>query len=370
VKRSTYAVLVIITLGLLSSAPANAAVKTGDLCKKAGAKTIAASQKFTCTKSGKKLIWKKVVPQKLPAAVAEIPVSIDSLDIKAVPKKAYENVVSALKTRTRSTFAPTKYVGQNVQQTRMDQEIAGVNRAIDLWAPYFQPDVFQVIYVGRGDEQWLEGKSSELGLRSMMEPGDTWTNRMKLYNPCGFAMAGLANNVPTFVQCLDPPYSGGYRQTGPHEYTHLFQRGVGGSNMYRMAWYTEGSASYFGWTLGFYPYDPNSTDRTRWLTGMFSNMDVDAKSDFQSKDLQRLKSRMQIIAQNSNAQSVSNTSYWAGGLATEVLVGVYGFDKFVELTKNIQQNQDLSSVLLQTYGFNADYFYEKVAPYIWAHIPN
>jgi hypothetical protein len=137
-----------------------------------------------------------------------------------------------------------------------------------------------------------------------------------------------------------------------------------------MAWYSEGSASYFGWTLGFYPYDPNSIDRTNWLSTMFSNIDGGAKSDFQSKDLQRLKSRMQMIMQNSNAQSISNTFYWAGGLATEVLVGVYGFDKFVEFTKNIQQNQDLSSLLMQTYGFNADYFYEKLAPYIWAHTPN
>jgi hypothetical protein len=359
-----------MALGLLSSSPASAAIKPGDVCKKAGSKSIVSGDKFTCAKSGKKLIWKKVVPQKIPTAVAEIPVTIDSLDLKAVPKKAYENVVNALKTRTRSTFGPTEYVGKNVKESRMFQEIAGLNRAIDLWAPYFQPDVFQVIYVASGDEQWLEGKSLELGLGSMIPPGETWTDRMKMFNPCGFANAGVANNIPTFVQCLDPPYSGGYRQTGPHEYTHLFQRGVGGSNMYRMAWYAEGSASFFGWTLGFYPYDPNSTDRTRWLTGMFAGITPDAKSDFQSKDLQRLKSRMQLIAQSSNTQSVANTSYWVGGLATEVLVGVYGFDKFVELTKNIQQNQDLSSLLMQTYGFNADYFYEKLAPYIWAHIPS
>jgi hypothetical protein len=360
----------VLPFSLMIPTTANAAVKTGDFCKKAGAKSVAAGEKFTCTKSGKKLIWKKVVPQKLPAPVAEIPVSMDSLDTKAVPKKAYASVINALSTRTRSAFTPTKYVGQNVQQARMDQEVGGLNRAIDLWAPYFQPDVFQVVYVGKGDEQWLESKSSELGLQSMVPPGETWTDRMKMFTPCSFAMAGVARNIPTFVQCLDPAYLGGYRQTGPHEYTHLFQRGVGGLNMHRMAWYTEGSASYFGWTLGFYPYDPNSSDRTRWLTGMFSNMTVDAKSDFQSKDLQRLKSRMQIIAQNSNAQSVSNTSYGAGGLATEVLVGVYGFDKFVEFTKNIQQNQNLSSLLMQTYGFNEDYFYEKVAPYIWAHLPN
>jgi hypothetical protein len=359
-----------MTLGLLSSYPANAVLKSGDLCKKVGAKSISLGEKFTCTKSGKKLVWKKVLPQKLPNVVEEIPISLDSLDIKAVPKKAYANVVSALNSRTRSNFTPIKYVGQNVKKSRMDQEIDGLNRAIDLWSPYFQPDVFQVVYVDKGDELWLENKSIELGLSSMVPPGETWTDRMKMFNRCGFAMAGVARNIPTFVQCLEPAYSGGHRQTGPHEYTHLFQRGVGGSSSYRMGWYNEGSASYFGWTLGFYPYDPNSTDRTNWLSTMYSNMDGGAKSDFQSKDLQRLKSRMEMIMQNSNAQSISNTAYWAGGLATEVLVGVYGFDKFVEFTKNIQQSQNLSSLLLQTYGFDADYFYEKLAPYIWAHTPN
>jgi len=359
-----------MSFSLLASSPASAAVKSGDLCKKAGTKSTALGEKFECVKSGKKFIWKKVVQQKLPTLVEEIQISIDNLDIKGVPKKAYANVINVLKTRTRSSFEPTKYIGQNVQQARIDQEVGGLNRAIDLWAPYFQPDIFQVVYVGRGDEQWLESKSLELGLQSMVPPGETWTIRMNMFNPCGFAMAGVANNVPTFVQCLDPAYSGGHRQTGPHEYTHLFQRGVGGSSTYRMAWYTEGSASYFGWTLGFYPYDPNSSDRTRWLTNMFSNMDMDAKSDFKSKDLQRLKNRMQMIVQNSNARSFSQTAYWAGGLATEVLVALYGVDKFVELTKNIQVNQDLSSVLMQTYGFNDDYFYEKIAPYIWAHVPN
>lgn len=370
-KRTSYVVIAIITLGLFFPNSASALVKSGDLCKKAGTKTISLGANFTCVKSGKKLVWKRVLQQKLPAMPEEIQISIENLDIKGVPKKAYDNVIKVLSTRARSTYTPIKYVGQNVKQARVDQEVGGLNRAIDLWAPYFQPDVFQVVYVGRGDEQWVEGKSSELGLHSMIAPGDSWTNRMKLYNTCNFAMAGVSiNNIPTFVQCLDAAYLRGHRQTGPHEYTHLFQRGVGGTNMYRMAWYTEGSASYFGWTLGFYPYNPSSVDRTAWLKVLFSNMDIDAKSDFESKDLQRLKTRMQLLAQNSNGQSVSNTSYWAGGLATEVLVGLYGFDKFIELTKNIQVSQNLSSLLMQTYGFNEDYFYEKLAPYIWAHIPS
>ena len=59
-----------------------------------------------------------------------------------------------------------------------------------------------------------------------------------------------------------------------------------------------------------------------------------------------------------------------GGLAFEVLVALYGVDKFIEMTKNLESNPDISSLLNQTYGFNADYFYEKLAPYVWAHIPS
>ena len=49
---------------------------------------------------------------------------------------------------------------------------------------------------------------------------------------------------------------------------------------------------------------------------------------------------------------------------------LYGFDKFVEWTENMQNEKDVSKVLIRTYGFSADYFYEKLAPYVWAHIPS
>jgi hypothetical protein len=97
-------------------------------------------------------------------------------------------------------------------------------------------------------------------------------------------------------------------------------------------------------------------------------MGVDATSDFQSRDIQRFKKRMKLITAE-GGQATANVSYWVGGLATEVLVALYGFDKFVEFTKNIQTGQDMSALLTQTYGFSEDYFYEKLAPYIWAKMP-
>lgn len=348
--------------------PANAAVKAGGACKKIGATSVVLNKNYKCVKSGKKLIWKKVISKTNAPISKNISISIDSLDLNSVPKNAYENIAKVLNSRSRTNITPIKFIGTNVIQSRVDQELSGLNRAIDLWAPYFQPDKFQVIYVVKGDEDWADKKSIELGLSSMIPPGETLSQRMNMWNPCGFAIAGMAQQTPTFVQCLNVPYVGGYKQTGPHEYTHLFQRGYGGSNMYKIPWYAEGSASYFGWTLGFYPYDPNSFDRSSWLDALFFNMDADSIYDFKSKDIERFKKRMKMLTPNS-MQSTANVSYWAGGLATETLVALYGFDKFVEFTKNLQSSQDMSVLLNQTYGFSEDYFYEKLAPYVWAQMP-
>jgi len=349
--------------------PANAAAKAGAKCNKAGVSEVVKGKTFTCIKSGKKLVWNKGVSKSTATAPVDTPISIDNLDLKGVPQKAYDNVIKVLKSSLRASYEPTKFIGANVVQARVDQELAGLERAIDLWAPYFKPDKFQVIYVVRGDEEWLEKKSTELGLSSMLPPGVTWTDRMKMYTPCGSAAAGVANQIPTFVQCLNADFRDGYRQTGAHEYTHLFQRDYGGSNMYKIPWYTEGSASFFGWTLGFYPDNPNFFGRSSWLNNMFSGIGGDATSDFKSKDMQRFKNRMKLTTPEGGGQATANVSYWVGGLATEVLVALYGFDKFVEFTKSMQASQDMSALLTQTYGFSEDYFYEKLAPYVWAQIP-
>jgi hypothetical protein len=345
-------------------------ITAGSKCTMYKQKIEYQNKTYTCNKSGKKLIWSKGVNKStatLPIPV-DIPISIDNLDLKGVPQKGYANVIKVLNSRPRASFEPIRFIGANVAQARVNQESAGLERAIDLWAPYFQPDKFQVVYAMDGDEDWLETKSAELGLSSMLPPGQTWRMRMKMFSPCAFAMAGSGNNIPTFVQCLGRPFSGGVRQTGPHEYTHLFQLSYGGSNGYRIPWYLEGSASYFGGALGFHPLDPNSAERKGWLNSQYQNMSADSKSAFQSKDLQRFKNIMKSLTPSPD-QSISNTSYWAGGFATEVLVALYGFDKFVEFTKNIQTNPDMSSLLKQTYGFDEDYFYEKLAPYVWAQIP-
>jgi hypothetical protein len=350
-----------------SLTPVYAAAKAGSACTKAGVTEISSSKTYTCIKSGKRLIWNKGVSKSTNSVPIDIPISIDNLDLKGVPQKAYDNVIKELNSRQPTTYSPTLIVGSNVKQARIDQELLGIKKAISLWSPYFLPDKFQIVYVNLGDENWLDQKSTELGLAAMLPPGQTWREQFTKYDDCPFAMAGSGNGIPTFVQCLGYTFSKtvSQTQTGPHEYTHLFQQKY---NAWNISWYMEGSASFFGWTLGFDPYEPTSNVRSNHLRNLWWQLPESVKSDFRSRDLTRFKSRMGEVS-GRNTPETANMSYWVGALATEALVALYGFDKYVEWTKNMQNEKDISKVLNQTYGFGSDYFYEKLAPYVWAQIP-
>ena len=62
-------IVLVLAVSLLGIAPAQAAVKAGGKCTKAGATVTSAGKKFTCVKSGGKLVWNKGVKVKKDAAI-------------------------------------------------------------------------------------------------------------------------------------------------------------------------------------------------------------------------------------------------------------------------------------------------------------
>lgn len=342
----------------ISTAHASAP-KAGKKCPSLGFEQTHQDQMYVCKNVGKKLKWQKVV---LP------PVSIDYLDLRQVPALAYQKVIKELEGRSRSTFKPTIIASPLVKSERIQKEIDGIQRAVDLFSPYFIPDKFQIVYLTGSDLDWIKSKSDELGLALISPDGDNWEAYIKRTNPCAMAMAGKANGVPTFVQCLDNPYSSAYKATGPHEYTHLFQKL---DRELQNVWYIEGSASYFGWTLGFYPYDPSSRVRSEWVRALFYQLkqgSIEAEQNFKSKNLTQFKEQMAKISNVRNSPQTASIAYWIGGLATEVLIALYGMDKFFVFAEQMRVGQDVNSSMQQTFGISADTFYEKLAPYAWAQM--
>ena len=63
VTRSRILVALLVSLSLMA-APSFAAVKAGAKCSKAGTTATASGKKFTCVKSGTKLVWNKGVAVK------------------------------------------------------------------------------------------------------------------------------------------------------------------------------------------------------------------------------------------------------------------------------------------------------------------
>ena len=74
-RKTKFALATLLCLAIaIPLAPAQAAVKAGAACSKAGVKSVASGKTFTCIKSGKKLIWDKGVAVKKPtAAVSPAP---------------------------------------------------------------------------------------------------------------------------------------------------------------------------------------------------------------------------------------------------------------------------------------------------------
>ena len=66
-RKGVLASVVMALLGALLLNPASAAVKAGTTCTKAGLTSVSAGIKYTCIKSGKKLVWDKGVKVSAPA---------------------------------------------------------------------------------------------------------------------------------------------------------------------------------------------------------------------------------------------------------------------------------------------------------------
>ena len=62
-------IVLLLAISLVGIAPAQASVKPGAKCKEAGVTATASGKKFTCIKSGGKLVWNKGVTIKKAAAI-------------------------------------------------------------------------------------------------------------------------------------------------------------------------------------------------------------------------------------------------------------------------------------------------------------
>jgi hypothetical protein len=360
-----------LSLGLLinvSTAVAFASIKPGTSCKKAGQTSTINGIKYTCVKSGKKLVWNKgvalkafpkpsVAPTPIPS-VAPAPAKFEpwgtNIDSKMLSDEAQKNFLAWVKTRTGAPKNHTQLIQENPYASR----ISILKKADDLGAQIFSSFITKgSLTVIGADESWT--------LEQLAKSGWPRTNCNDPY------LSGV-------VLCIDGDRRQGYVVTRDysydefnpgrdgaallaHEYFHLVQSNLAGpENGLRIkstdadsvnafpAWFIEGSAGFVGFSVGALSHDASYWNGR---PAMFTYSPPDPSTD-----------RNPISDYEIRTCCGNNTPtypYVIGQVATEYIVASIGFQKFLDIFVDYKTTKNFEKSFASVTGISKEVFYEK-----------
>jgi hypothetical protein len=380
-KRVSVIALVGSLLLVAGTSPANAAVKAGDVCKKAGQISTVKGIKYTCTKSGKKLIWSKGVkspsptPTPSPTAVQAKALTIDNLDYEQVYIKSRAEVAKYVANGVSAEGVIDFQVGANVEAWRVEIGKAEVNSAVKLWSSFFKPSSATIIWYSSKDIPWAKTRYEAAG------GNPSWANGFTGCTPqyCGNASASLMPGGKfLFEQGLEFQDQGLWnRATAAHEYTHLAQYGLSNPTSLNSVpwWSVEGGAQFYGEAIGYSPFDSAKQARSGMHTQYMLDSQAHVASLFPGQNLKSLllkndpaitKTLMKSVEVSSNSPGALGLSYHLGSYATEVLVAVYGHEKMAKFYSAFATSTNYESNFSNVFGITVDTFYTKLTPYLLA----
>ena len=283
-KREFVALFLVSTVLVTNISPANSAVKPGGACKKLGQISTTNGYKYSCVKSGKKLVWNKGVklptpkptmtPTPTPAAVTTPtpapsttvsvmkPITLDNLDYKEVYLASRAEVSKYVANGFTNDGAINFQVGENVEPWRVEIAKNEINSAVKLWSSFFKPTSMTIIWYSSKDIDWAKAKYEAAGGNPDWASGFSGCSAQY----CGNASASLMGGTKfLFEQGLEFRDQGLWnRSTAAHEYSHLAQFGLSApTNLGALPWWSvEGGAQFYGEAIGYDYFDTSRTTRS------------------------------------------------------------------------------------------------------------
>jgi hypothetical protein len=300
------------------------------------------------------------------------PISIDNLVYSKVGKAAFGSVAKQLKVSKKVSSRVNFVVGPNVSKAEQKLERKLVGEAVKVFSKWYAPEVFTVVMFSEKDGAWADQTLANLGGSYFSSIADAIKQNTVGGSPCGFAFATVANDgTPIYYGCTDSFRTRDwvYQQTPPHEYFHLVQ----GQDGKLPQWLLEGSAAFFGAAIGYREISPNGSKSKEFFRGTSGNFDPQNQGIDQNRLVKYLRTltpeqskMLYLDLETFEWQDGDRLSHYAlGGLATEVLVGVWGLDKYMEMLEKTNYS-DWKASFQSTYGLSATDFYVKLVPYLRA----
>ena len=334
---------------------ATAAVKQGAVCKKAGQISTDSGIKYTCTKSGSKLVWVKRAKTGTTTApvVKDFEAWSTNIDSRTLSDQAQRNFLSWVKTRDGAQKNHTQLIQANTHTSR----IAIMKKADDLSAQLFSSYFPQASTTVIGATQsWTNEQLAKSG----------WRTKCNIPSMDGVAYClddwmrqGYVITSDAIYSASNPGADGGALLA--HEYFHLVQSNLAKSpngsqvksGQLEMAnsfpaWFIEGTADYVGFAVGAL-----SQNATYWegRERMFSyappeeSINKNAIADYEIRTC--------------CANNTPTYPYGVGRVATEYIVASIGFQKMLDIFVDFAITRNFETSFEKVTGISKEAFYKK-----------
>ena len=405
--RKRFLVLLTVTLTAALLGPmATAAVKPGTTCKKVGQTSTSAGIKYTCVKSGKKLVWNKgvAVPKPTPTptaigdpigAVGSTPTptptptpTVKPVVINAIAKKAFDIIQSARIQSSQLTY--TYRIGSFAAPDVVLVVKKYVENAAQIYSLFLDsPRVVTIHVYTEKDMPSLLDSTLFANQPGLIFFTDWWKKDNSVNSAYG--NPGTFYNSECSVstnQCTPPAAHAGAaypsRATAltldlsalivpSHELFHVMQDFYRfyGKPQYAVTEevkdismrpvFREGGATFMA-------YSSSLTEFAQYENALAFDKNRLAKE--YPSDLKALNSPEDVVALLVKLERLDRSGrlYGLGTFLHEWLIANYGLDKFISLTKKHNVGKDFNQLFTETYGITLVEAYTKAAPHILERI--
>ena len=371
---------------------ATAAVKSGQSCSKLGATSTTKGMKYTCIKSGKKLVWNKGVkvvpvvkstptPTPTPTQSPETaptpsptptptptPTRTPIAPIVTVEGKALSDMKKSLSPISGPEFFKFHYSPRAVK-TFVEFLEKDLRRSIDYWRNYLKPPgLFNVFYGTQDDLDWIIDAWKPYGhnpgfandLRGRIAREGNRLNAGAVPSENGSSHLSILRHSSLDINFGDYSFI-------THESIHIVQQSLSGSNTAKFpCWLREGSANLYGAFLAqeFHGADYLRMKRDQMYAYSWGTSGVNVQGFTAAQWLKHLKDLEGNFS--GGCDYVYRFAYGTGLLLSELLVADYGTESMVDFWRSFS-NKALRESFTAVYKTDLDKWYEeKAIPYLMA----
>ena len=377
-KKIAIGFLALVCTATFLSTPAIAAVKAGAACAKVGTTSSVSGKKFTCVKSGKKLVWNKgvavakpvVVASPTPSATPEpvveklpaLPTSFSDLEenFAGIPYATWQQIQKNL-TLYKSTDLKISFLfGPNTPERYPNQwTIDAVTLGSRVMGGQKQPAEVKFVEFNKLDVPWARAEASKYV--SPFQLGESFPDQAsgKCANTdCDGAVTNIASDIGLVLVGVSTPitrlniqkFNG---QNDLHEYTHAVQGMVFKGKtqspppVLMPCWYSEGQPQ----AVSIPTVAKSAEDYVRIRKGWMTDNRWLLK-DYEPETIQ------EFLRNNMKTPSCPSSTYpmvaSLGFIVMDSLVAIGGIDKTFEVQVARAEGLSFEDSFKKVYGISWD----------------